>query len=95
MTAYIERIVPRIHETLTFFRGRFRREVGQIYLAGGGALLPDLAEQLHCALAQSLAVLNPLVGLADSARGREEAANNGARFVTACGLCRWWDVAHV
>jgi len=95
VTPYVEQLTPRIRETLTFYRGRHRREIEKLYLAGGGALLPEIVGQLHCALDLPVTSLDPLGSLADKARGREVAMTNGARFVTACGLCRWWDVTHV
>jgi Tfp pilus assembly PilM family ATPase len=81
----------RIRETITFYRGRYRRGVKAIYLAGGGAALKGLPEGLEQILGLPVATLNPLQGIAGSARGVEAVAAAGPRFVTALGLCRWWD----
>lgn len=84
-------MATRIRETLTHFRGRHHQQVQQLYLAGGGALSPGCVEALGQGLRMRVAVLDPLDPLGRSARGWDEVAQSGPRFVTACGLCRWWD----
>ncbi len=46
LASYAEKTVERLRETLTFYRGRQRQDVGELFIAGGGALLPGLAERL-------------------------------------------------
>jgi len=84
-------MVDRVRETLTFFRGRHRREIAGVFLAGGGALREGCAESLGRALGREVAPLDPIADLGREARGARQAAAGGPRYVTACGLCRWWD----
>jgi type IV pilus assembly protein PilM len=93
--ALLSSLGERILETFTFYRGRYRREVQDICLAGGGALVPDIADALGRIVGRAVEVLDPLAGLSKSVRGYESAAAMGPRFVTACGLCRWWDTRDV
>ncbi len=95
LAAYAESVAGQVHETVTFYRGRYRRQVESIVLAGGGSLIVGLPEALQRNLEIPLTVLDPLTGLADSARGRQEADGREPLFLTACGLCRWWDGADV
>jgi type IV pilus assembly protein PilM len=95
LASYAEKIVERLRETLTFYRGRQKQDVSELFIAGGGALLPGLVERLRKGAGSSVALLDPLKGLADGARGMDEVGASGPRFVTACGLCRWWDGANV
>jgi type IV pilus assembly protein PilM len=95
LAPFVRELAERIGETVTFYRGKQRREVSTIYAAGGGALLPGLAQMLGERLDGNLAVLDPLDGLASRAKGIADAEGAGPRFVTACGLCRWWDEADV
>ena len=95
LASYAEKIVERLRETLTFYRGRQRQEVGELFIAGGGALLAGLAEQLSRGAGPPVSLFDPLKGIADGARGLDEVGASGPRFVTACGLCRWWDVPSV
>jgi hypothetical protein len=46
---------------------------------------------LKTGLRRSVNTLDPLPGLADEAVGIAKCKGDGARYVTACGLCRWWD----
>ena len=93
-STYADELVGRIRETMTFYRGRYRQEVGRIHLAGGGALRSGLPERLSRGIDQLVSLLDPSVGLKVKVGG-EAAAAEGPRFVTACGLCRWWDHADV
>jgi Tfp pilus assembly PilM family ATPase len=89
--AFLEELVGKVRETMTFYRGRFRCGVGSIFLGGGGALLPGLAGQLMGALDVPVRVLNPLENLEAKSGLSQEQLASGPRFVIACGLCRWWD----
>ncbi|MCK4412105.1 MAG: pilus assembly protein PilM [Candidatus Eisenbacteria sp.] len=91
VAAYRERLTERIRETLTYYRGRFRQEVAQIHLAGGGSLLRDLASDLREALERPVAVLDPLTHRLAKTRGAAEVEGMGSRFVVAWGLCQWWN----
>lgn len=93
--AYLRPLIAQIQETLTFYRGRFRRDVSKLHLCGGGSLLPGFLQKLQHALGFQVSILNPLCGLAASARGGADAEAQGPRFVTATGLCRWWDSSNV
>lgn len=95
LARYAGELTAQIVETLTFYRGRQRREVEMIVLAGGGSLVPGLSDALQRDLDIPLRVLDPLAGMAENARGRDEASGREPLFLTACGLCRWWDGAHV
>jgi type IV pilus assembly protein PilM len=91
LASYAEKIIERLRETLTFYRGRQRQDVGELYIAGGGALLPGLPERFYKGAGLPVSLLDPLKGLAGRARGLDGLATSGPRLVTACGLCRWWD----
>ncbi|MBI5836768.1 MAG: pilus assembly protein PilM [Candidatus Eisenbacteria bacterium] len=85
-------LASQVKETLVFYRGRFRREVGGVYLSGGGASLPGLADLLARGLGECpVSILDPLAGLTRAAGVMENGEGISARFATACGLCRWWD----
>jgi Tfp pilus assembly PilM family ATPase len=92
--AFADELARRVRETLVFYRGRFRREVAGLALGGGGAALPGLAATLASRLADCvISTLDPFAGLPGLT-----APENGfapVRFVTACGLCRWWDGSRV
>lgn len=88
---YFEDLAAQINETLTFYRGRYRREVAEVYLSGGGALVPSLTAELGKAAGRPLKILDPFGDLADKAEGFKSADEFRPRFTTACGLCRWWD----
>ena len=84
-------LIGQIRDTLTYYRGRYRREVANLFISGGGAYLPGIADVLGASLDKSVTILDPLSGFADQALGFRTWSEEGARFVTACGLCRWWD----
>ena len=94
-SAYVSELATRIRETITFFRGRHRRGMAEIRVAGGGALIAGLPGELAKSLEIPVEVVDPLKGLAEKARGVESVAASAARLVTACGLCRWWGEARV
>jgi Tfp pilus assembly PilM family ATPase len=87
----LDEMIGRVRETMTFYRGRYRREIGGIFLGGGGALLPGLAEHLVASLGISVHLLNPLETIAAKGGWAQGILESGPRYVTACGLCRWWD----
>lgn len=89
--AYGESLAPSVLETTIFFRGRHRRPVARLYLSGGGAALAGVRQALEHALDLPVVVFDPLLGLNIDAEGCKDAAAGTSRFVTACGLCRWWD----
>jgi Tfp pilus assembly PilM family ATPase len=89
-STYADELATWIRETMTFYRGRYRQEVGSIHLAGGGALRPGLPDRLSQGIDQLVSLLDPSLGLKVEVGG-EVAAAGAPRFVTACGLCRWWD----
>jgi len=92
---YFEDLAAQINETLTFYRGRYRHDIADVYLSGGGALVPNLATELGKAVGRPLKVLDPLGDLANKAEGFKSADEFRPRFTAACGLCRWWDGADV
>ncbi len=94
VTAFADELARRVRETLVFYRGRFRREVAGVALGGGGAGLPGLPEALTERLADcAIRVLNPFADLSSWLEPEDGVAP--CRFVTACGLCRWWDGSRV
>jgi len=92
---YIEDLVGQMSETMTFYRGRYRRELAAIYLAGGGALVPGLAGKIGEAIGRPVQLLDPIGDIAQKAEGIHAAEDFRPRFATACGLCRWWDGSDV
>ncbi len=92
LNTYLENLAPRITETLTFYRGRYRQEVNSLFLSGGGAMISGFPDSLRRMIeGRSVSILDPLAGLTESAIGFERVSDHAARFATACGLCRWWD----
>jgi Tfp pilus assembly PilM family ATPase len=85
------KLAVRIRETLTFYRGRYRQDVFGLYAGGGGALVPEALDRLGKALGSEISVLDPIGDLAQNAEKPEDLPAAAPRFVTACGLCRWWD----
>ncbi|MBP6874825.1 MAG: pilus assembly protein PilM [Candidatus Eisenbacteria bacterium] len=92
---YAERLRDLLRETLTFYRGRFRRPIAGLYLSGGGAALAGLPEALRGQIDGPVEILDPLGEFAAGARTAADAAAHPARFAVACGVCRWWDEPHV
>lgn len=90
MAAYAATLSKQVADTLTFYRGRFRREVGDIRVCGGGALLPQLRSLLAQGLSRTLLPVDPLEEQT-SVRGLQEVADRGPCLAIAWGLCQWWD----
>ncbi len=86
--AYIRDIATRTLETLTFYRGRYRREVDAIYLTGGSALKEGRAEELGRIMNRDVVMAKPFGEIAGNAVGVESHGASEAMFVTACGLAR-------
>ena len=76
-----------VSQTLTFYRGRFRRDVAALYVAGGGATAERIADLREVAGVDVIAY-DPLTELL----ANSTAVADGPRYLTACGLCRWGDV---
>jgi len=91
----LQRLTRWTRETFTFYRSKHREEIVRVFVCGGGALVPNICDSLADVLNLPVSILDPLDRLAESARGAEEHKAGGARFVTACGLCRWWDGPNV
>lgn len=92
---FFDRMAHRVRETLIFYRARYRMDVTSLFLAGGGALTPGMKETWEESVQIPVALFDPLRGVAEGAEGLDRAVGQGARFATACGLCRWWDGGHV
>jgi len=90
--AWLRDLAGRTLETLTFYRGRYRREVEVIHLVGGGALVPGREEALSRALNREVQLARPLSLHGRDAKGFDDNCDREAVFTTACGLCRWGDV---
>jgi Tfp pilus assembly PilM family ATPase len=93
--SYADRVTGELSQTLTFFRGRHRQVVAGIFVAGGGADTPGLCELLQAGLDRPVTILDPMEGAELSAPNADPLPAKRARFVTACGLCRWWDTRRV
>ena len=91
MERWSDELAAAVQETLLFYRGRYRREVPAVYLSGGGALIPGLPERLERSLGREVLVCNPFLGMDLAGRLGPLAGPLAPRFVTACGLCRWWE----
>jgi Tfp pilus assembly PilM family ATPase len=87
-------VARSVDETLVYYRGRNRREVKRLHVCGGGALHPEVLEQLRERLAIEVSSFDPLAGFA-SARVLGELGGSGTRLATASGLCHWWDEPRV
>jgi Tfp pilus assembly PilM family ATPase len=92
---FAEALAHRVAETLTFYRARYRRDVTRLHVGGGGALLEGLCPALQSALEMPVTPIDPFEGVALPGAAGEDVPGSASRFVTACGLCRWWDGAHV
>ena len=84
-------IATRTLETLTFYRGRYRREVDTIHLVGGGALVEGRQDHLSRFLNRTVVVGKPLTRFGQGADGLADNIDRECIFVTACGLIRWGD----
>ncbi len=84
-------IATRTLETLTFYRGRYRREVDTIHLVGGGSLVEGRQELLSRFLNRNVVVGRPLTHFGKDAKGYAENIDRESVFVTASGLIRWGD----
>ena len=82
-----------IEQTITFYRGRYRQEIATIHVAGGGALAAGRLEALQTATGKRFELFRPLASL--GAHGEIDGRQVGPEYLMACGLCRWWDGAHV
>ncbi len=82
-----------IEQTITFYRGRYRQEISTIHVAGGGALAAGRLEALQESTGKRFELFRPLASL--GARGEIDGRPLGPQYLMACGLCRWWDGAHV
>ena len=87
-SAYLRDIATRTLETLTFYRGRYRREVDAIYLTGGSALKEGRAEELGRIMNREVATAKPLRNIAEGAKGYDKLREAEPLFVTATGLAR-------
>lgn len=94
-TDCIARLVKGVRDTLVHYRGRYRLEVDRIYASGAGVSQGDFIRMLREALGLEVIALDPFGDLAEGAHGIESLSESRANFVTACGLCRWWDESHV
>lgn len=70
-----------VNETAVFFRGRHRREIDRVHLAGGGALHRGVVDQLKRVSSLELSPFDPIAGSLPK-------GNDGTRLVGAYGLCR-------
>jgi Tfp pilus assembly PilM family ATPase len=87
-------VAAGVRETVLFYRGRYRRDITRVGLAGGGALRSASLQVVQETAGVELTTLDPLRDPA-AASLPEELAGQGPRFVTAYGLCRWWDEFNV
>lgn len=88
-------VASGIHETLLFYRGRYRREITRVDLSGGGALRSEMVRRIAEGAGITMQLLDPLrSGLTAESIDAETRAQ-GPRFTTAYGLCRWWDESDV
>ncbi len=86
--SYLRDIATRTLETLTFYRGRYRREVDTIYLTGGSALKKGRADELGRIMNREVVTARPLSDVAGDAKGFDDLSDTESLFVTACGLAR-------
>jgi type IV pilus assembly protein PilM len=62
-------------------------KVGQIFLSGGGAMIPGLAAAISSALQSPCTLINPFEGMQLAPRVRDNPAlQNAPLFIGACGL---------
>ena len=89
--AWLREVAGKTLETLTYYRGRYRREVEVIHLVGGGALVPGRREALAKVVNRNVVRGNPLTPLSPAEGTVDRFRDREALFETACGLCRWGD----
>jgi len=90
---YFMKLSSGVEQTLTFYRGRYHREVGAIHAAGGGARVASRLTSLSGAVGCPVKLFLPAASL--GAGGLVAGEPLGPEFLTACGLCRWADGDHV
>jgi len=88
---YTRRLADKIQQTLTYYRGRNRREVDSLYVIGGGAYAAGRLESLSETLDRPVSLLDPLAADDEGILGDDTDNVQGAELATACGLCRWGD----
>lgn len=93
--AYVATVAANVRETMLFYRGRYRREVARVGLAGGGALRSGLAAEMQAGVGAEMPVLDPLRHPSAAELRADDLAGRGPQLVTAYGLCRWWDESDV
>ena len=88
LQSVMETMQVEFRKTFDFFRAGGGRAVEEIYLSGGCARLPGIADMLHDEFSVPVEVLNPFQRIAVS--DRNDAANgvvaNGPRLAVAVGL---------
>jgi type IV pilus assembly protein PilM len=78
-----------IRRSLTFYNNETgKKGIEKMYLSGGRALVPGIAEELTQGLGISTELLDPLGSVEDSAVELGDLAEHSARFALAMGLAR-------
>ncbi len=83
-----ERLASDIQRTMEFYKEKFKVEtLAGIYLSGGGALMPNLADMLHGQLGLAVEKLNPFDVISAKKHPKFEALHQvGPSFAVAVGL---------
>ncbi len=92
---YAASLASAARETMMFYRARYHEETATVYTAGGGALASGLTDGIAAALQVPVVRFDPFHDLSMRVKKGKGLLSSGARFVTACGLCRWWDSGDV
>lgn len=80
------RLVEEIKKTLYSFQEEWHEDINRIILTGGGAVLPEFAENLVKVLPVEVQVAQPFAGIQISAPLTIDINKEGVRFATAFGL---------
>jgi Tfp pilus assembly PilM family ATPase len=86
---WLDLVLREARFSLTFYNNETGKHgIGKIYLAGGRALMPDLAGAFRDSLGVETEVLNPLERIGDLGDEFAKMKSQGPRFMLAMGLAR-------
>ncbi len=87
--AWLGFALQEVRRSLVFYNSETGRQgIDRVYLTGGRALVPGVAEAFHGALGIVTGVFDPFAAIPDSAVDVGDLRSSGPRFALAMGLAR-------